>query len=116
LIKNVVLEHETEKFSHEIVLGSKQDTFVSNIKLPRRLLELCTENKGPSPFSFELSGYERPTLSGFLSPRHGSVGGNSVQIWRVLNKKSRKADKGWSPSLGVERGQQLIKMLHRATS
>jgi hypothetical protein len=32
-------------------------------------------------------------------------GGEGLQIWRVaaniLNKQSRTADKGWSPSLGV---------------
>jgi hypothetical protein len=38
-------------------------------------------------------------------PRIAGVG-DSLQIWRVtaniLNKQSRKADKGWSSSLGVE--------------
>jgi hypothetical protein len=35
-------------------------------------------------------------------------GGNGLPIWRVpaniLNKQSRTPDKGWSSSLGVERG------------
>jgi hypothetical protein len=35
-------------------------------------------------------------------------GGDSLQIWRVaaniLNKKSLRADRGWSSSLGVRRG------------
>jgi hypothetical protein len=35
-------------------------------------------------------------------------GGNGLQIWRldasILNKQSRRADKGWSSSLGVGRG------------
>jgi hypothetical protein len=35
-------------------------------------------------------------------------GGDGLQMWRVvlniLNKQSRTADKGWSPSVGVGRG------------
>jgi hypothetical protein len=35
-------------------------------------------------------------------------GGDGLQIWKVaaniLNKQSRTADKGWSSSLGVQRG------------
>jgi hypothetical protein len=35
-------------------------------------------------------------------------GGDGLQIWKVaasiLNKQLRTADKGWSSSLGVERG------------
>jgi hypothetical protein len=35
-------------------------------------------------------------------------GGDGLQIWRVaaniLNKQLRTADKGWSSSLGVQRG------------
>jgi hypothetical protein len=53
-----------------------------------------------------------PVISGFLSPRHGASSGcrwrNGFQMWRVaantLTKQPRTADKGWSFSLGVERG------------
>jgi hypothetical protein len=44
-------------------------------------------------------GMERPQVAD---------GGDALQLWReaanILNKQSRTADKGWSSSLGVERG------------
>ena len=48
-------------------------------------------------------------ISGCLSPRHGAPSGcgwrNGLQIWRVaetrLNKQSRRANNGWSSSLGL---------------
>jgi hypothetical protein len=44
-------------------------------------------------------GMERPQVAD---------GGDALQLWRaaaiILNKPSRTADKGWSSSLGVERG------------
>jgi hypothetical protein len=40
-------------------------------------------------------------------------GGDALQLWReaanIFNKKSRTADKGWSSSLGVERGALTVK-------
>jgi hypothetical protein len=44
-------------------------------------------------------------LGGYLSPQHGASSGFG---WRLaaneLNKQPRTKDKGWSSSLGVERG------------
>jgi hypothetical protein len=48
-----------------------------------------------------------PSHKGMTLPRV-AVGEDDLQIWRVvaiiLDKQSRAADKGWSSSLGVERG------------
>jgi hypothetical protein len=48
-----------------------------------------------------------PCHHGLACPQVGD-GGGALQFWRVaaniLNKQLRTADKGWSSSLGVERG------------
>jgi hypothetical protein len=63
--------------------------------------------------AFKISGcYFVPCLVGSLSSQHGASSGcrwsNGLQQWRVaaniLNKQPPTNDKGWSPSLGVERG------------
>jgi hypothetical protein len=42
--------------------------------------------------------------------------GDGLQIWRiaanVLNKQSGKAEKRWSPSLGVGRGEKLLSVIN----
>ena len=51
-------------------------------------------------------------ISGSLSPGHGESSGFWIEDWdplrrvvaNILNKQSRRADKGWSSSWGVGRG------------
>jgi hypothetical protein len=59
--------------------------------------------------SFEYLSSGHPMISGSPSLGHGgsSDGGDGLQTWKVaanvVNKQSRTADKGWSPSLRVGR-------------
>jgi hypothetical protein len=60
----------------------------------------CTNRKYVR-FKTMLSGSPVTTAWRFL-------GGDGLEVWRVaaniLNKQSRTTDRGWSSSLGVERG------------
>jgi len=51
--------------------------------------------------------YADPSYSGTSRPRN-AVGRDGIQAWRVdanvMNKQSRKTDKGWSSNFGVGRG------------